>query len=50
MGAMVYAAVAAGLAEYPGAVAMALNIEEAATVIGPVYEADELVGVVPSVV
>jgi hypothetical protein len=48
--AMRYAAEVTPLFVYPGAVAKACTVSEDATVTGPVYKLELVVGVVPSVV
>jgi hypothetical protein len=45
-----YVAVATALFEYPGAMAIAFSVSEVETLIDPVYTAELLVGVLPSVV
>ena len=47
---IVYVALATALVMYPGAAAIALIVCVVVTVIGPVYAADDVVGVLPLVV
>jgi hypothetical protein len=47
---IVYVALATALVVYPGAAAIAVTVVVCVTEIGAVYWADEVVGVLPSVV